>query len=211
MSVKRRQWWWAVLLLLVVVGIARLKFDIEVLNLLPSDLPAVEGLKLHQRHFSNADELIITLSAGDAEQAANTARDLALALRGQPNLVARALWQSPGQEHPEQMPELLALMWLNQPPERFNELAGRLATRGRQAGKNAVCIGQARTGEYFVPGKITRRHRAGGAVSTIVNGSTGARCGAELNEVDTQTRIGDRTHVRNVHATATVEVAQQQS
>ncbi len=127
MKSKWLRWVWVLLLILATLGIVRLKFDVEVLNLLPSELPVVEGLKLYQRHFAGADELIVTISARDSETAERAARELADALRAQTNLVARALWCSPGREHPEQMAELLALMWLNQPPEVFAELAARLA------------------------------------------------------------------------------------
>lgn len=124
---KWLRWWWLPLAILAGLGLARLRFDVEVLNLLPADLPVVEGLRLYQRHFASADELVLTIGADDAEAATEVARELAVTLRAQTNLIARALWQPPGQEHPEQVPELLALMWLNQPPETFRQLANKLA------------------------------------------------------------------------------------
>jgi predicted RND superfamily exporter protein/lauroyl/myristoyl acyltransferase len=45
----------------------------------------------------------------------------------QSNQVASVTWQPPWQEHPEQTAELLAYIWLNQPPARFAELTNRLA------------------------------------------------------------------------------------
>ena len=52
-------------LLLVAVGLGfwRLRFDVDILNLLPPDEPTVQGLKLYQQHFTNARELVITLRA----------------------------------------------------------------------------------------------------------------------------------------------------
>lgn len=122
-----KRWGWIVLAIPLAAGLARLRFDVEVLNLLPSGLPVVEGLKLYQRHFASANELILTVQSDDPETAETTAQQLALALRAQTNLVSRALWQPPWSEHPEQMAELLALTWLNQPPEVFSQLANRLA------------------------------------------------------------------------------------
>ena len=122
-----KRWWWFLLLLPVAVGLARLRFDADVLNLLPPDLPVVEGLKLHQRYFSDSDELMLTLQANDAESAETFARTLALELRGQTNLISRALWQSPWVEHPDHTAELIALSWLNQPPGDFSRLTNRLA------------------------------------------------------------------------------------
>ncbi len=46
-------------------GLARLRFDVEVLNLLQADLPVVQGLKLYQQHFASARELVITVSTTD--------------------------------------------------------------------------------------------------------------------------------------------------
>jgi hypothetical protein len=132
------RWWWLLLIVLAVVGLTRLRFDVEVLNLLPPELPVVQGLKLYQRHFANADELILTVHSDDAALAESVARQLALSLRAQTNLVARALWQAPAQEHPEQMAELLAALWLNQPPETFSELTARLSEQNVSAALTAA-------------------------------------------------------------------------
>src|SRR5579864_3890970 len=97
MTLPRRVliWLWIVLPVLIALGVARLHFDVEVLDLLPSNNRAVEGLKLYQQHFSNARELIITVRSGTAEQTENAARSIAERLRGQTNLVASATWQPP--------------------------------------------------------------------------------------------------------------------
>jgi predicted RND superfamily exporter protein/lauroyl/myristoyl acyltransferase len=127
MSSRGLRWGWLLLIVPAIIGFARLRFDVEVLNLLPDELPVVEGLKLYQKHFASENELIVTVQSGDAEATEAAARQLALALRAQTNLVARALWQPPWREHPEQMAELVALTWLNQPPETFARLANRLS------------------------------------------------------------------------------------
>ena len=54
---KRLLW---LLLIPVAVGFARLHLDVEILNLLPSNVPAVEGLKIQ-----GAD--IVTLVPGEIE------------------------------------------------------------------------------------------------------------------------------------------------
>ncbi len=121
------RWGWLMLIVPAVIGLARLRFDVEVLNLLPDELPTVHGLKLYQQHFQSGRELIITLRAPDGEAAEAAARQLAANLRAQTNLVARADWQAPLQEHPEQMGEVIAYLWLNQPPDEFARLTNRLA------------------------------------------------------------------------------------
>jgi len=99
--------------------LSRLHFDVEVLDLLPNDLKAVQGLKLYQQHFANARELVITLRAADADQATAAARGIAERLRAATNLVDSVVWEPPWLEHPEQAAELIAYLWLNQPPEIF--------------------------------------------------------------------------------------------
>lgn len=118
---------WIILPVLVALGLARLHFDVEVLDLLPSNLRAVEGLKLYQEYFSNARELIITVQSSDADQTENAARAIAENLRKQTNLVIAATWQPPWLENPGQTAELIGYLWINQPPAAFDQLAARLA------------------------------------------------------------------------------------
>ena len=122
-----KRWWWALLLVAVAAGFWRLRFDVDVLNLLPPDEPTVQGLKLYQQHFANSRELIITLRAPEAETAERLAKELAACLQQKTNLVATASWQPPWMDDPGQMAELLACLWLNQPPEAFAALTNRLA------------------------------------------------------------------------------------
>ncbi len=126
MSFFLKRWWWALLTLAVCLGLCRLRFDVDILNLLPPDEPTVQGLKLYQKHFTNARELVITLRAPEAEQAERLASAMAARLRHETNLVAGVSWQPPWTEDPAQMAELLGCLWLNQPPEAFGALTNRL-------------------------------------------------------------------------------------
>ena len=127
MSSFLKRWWWALLLVAVGLGLARLRFDVDILDLLPPDEPSVQGLKLYQRHFTNARELVVTLRAADAEQAERLAGELATRLRQQTNLVEEVTWQPPWMERPDQLGELLGWLWFNQPPGDFAALTNRLA------------------------------------------------------------------------------------
>ena len=127
MSAFFKRWWWALLLVAVCLGLWRLRFDVDILDLLPPDESTVQGLKLYQQHFANARELVITLRAPDAEQAERLAGELADRLRSQTNLVAEVTWQPPWTEHPEQLGELLGWLWFNQSPDAFGALTNRLA------------------------------------------------------------------------------------
>src|SRR5881409_361629 len=87
---------WLLLLLALLpigAGIYRLRFDAEVLDLLPAGEPVVEGLKLFQQNFANARELIITVRAPEADAAEQTARKLAERLRPETNLVLGVAWE----------------------------------------------------------------------------------------------------------------------
>lgn len=121
------RWLWLILLVPVAIGLVRLRFDVEIFDLLPPNLAAVQGLKLYQRHFANARELLVTIKGADAEQTEAAALALATKLQSRTNLVASVTWEPPWLEHPEQAAELMAYLWLNQPPEAFRELTNRLA------------------------------------------------------------------------------------
>jgi predicted exporter/lauroyl/myristoyl acyltransferase len=121
------RWWWGLLLIPIAAGFARLHFEADVLNLLPGGIPEVQGLKLYQQHFGNSSQLIITVQAKDAVTAKSTAQAIAENMRRSSNLIADVTWEPPWLDHPEQMAELIGYLWLNQPPQVFNELADRLA------------------------------------------------------------------------------------
>jgi len=122
-----RHWLGWLLLVPIGLGLARLRFDVEVLDLLPADVPVVEGLKIYQQNFANARELIITVRAPNAERAEASARLIAETLAKRTVLTASVTWQSPWLEHPAEAAELIAYLWLNQPPEVFGELTNRFA------------------------------------------------------------------------------------
>ncbi len=122
-----KRWWWVLLIVAVALGFWRLRFDVDVLDLLPPDEPSVQGLKLYEKHFTNARELIVSIQAQDAEQSQNLANELAATLRQYTNLVEEVTWQPPWMEHPEQLGELLGWLWFNQPPAAFADLTNRLA------------------------------------------------------------------------------------
>ena len=121
------RWWWLLLLVPIIAGLARLHLDAEMLDLLPANIPAVQGLKIYQQHFTDARELIVTVRASDRESSEHAARSIAESLQHATNLVAAVTWQPPWLEHPDQTAELIAYLWLNQPPEEFARLAGHLA------------------------------------------------------------------------------------
>src|SRR5262249_3452520 len=75
---------------------------------------------------ANARELIITVKTSDADQTEELAHRLAEALRKETNLISSVIWEPPWLEHPDQSAELLAFLWLNQPPAEVHALTNRL-------------------------------------------------------------------------------------
>ena len=146
----RRFWWW-LLLIPIAIGAARLRFDVEVLNLLPAHVPAVQGLKIYQQNFSNARELIVTLEGDNPDDLETGARELAVGLRAETNLVAQVTWQPAWLEYPGQSAELIAYLWLNQRPEAVRALTNRLSGPNLT---NALLEAQARLATSFSPGDI---------------------------------------------------------
>lgn len=117
---------WAAILTVLALGFARLRFDVDILNVLPDDLPSARGLKELQTRFTKANELIVTVEAGNAEDAEAAARGVAMALRTLSNEVASVTWQSPWRENADEATELLAYLWFNQEPGVVRDLERRL-------------------------------------------------------------------------------------
>src|SRR5580704_3458352 len=116
-----------VIAVLVIAGMARLHLDVEVLDLLPSDLPVVQGLSLYQRYFTDSRELIVTVHSPDPAKTEAAAKSLVQAFRVQSDLAASVVWQPAWQERPADAAELIGYLWLNQPPSEFHQLATRLS------------------------------------------------------------------------------------
>jgi len=128
-----RRWLWLLVLVPIALGLARLRFDVEILNLLPEDSGIVQGLKLYQQNFSNGRELIITVRSDNPNDTEAAALSIATALRQHTNLISEATWQPAWREYPSQSAELVAFLWLNQPPDIFGELTNRLAPENLNA------------------------------------------------------------------------------
>jgi predicted exporter len=127
---KSRLGWMALALaaaVFVAVGISRISFNVEILKLLPTHLPQVEGLSLFLKHFAQPTELIVTLEAPDSDTAEAAADTLAAHLGKQTSLIKRAVARAPWEKNPAELSELLAFLLLNQPPETVNKTVAGLA------------------------------------------------------------------------------------
>lgn len=118
--------WLLILLIPIAIGLTRLRFDTDVLNLLPDEIPAVEGLKVYHKHFANNREVIITVTAPNSADAETAARAVAERLQAATNLVAQAVWQPPWMDRPAETAEFIAWLWLSQPTNEVAQLVSRL-------------------------------------------------------------------------------------
>ncbi len=109
-------------------GLTRLRFDTDILSMLPGELPEVKGLKAFHEAFSRNDELILVIEGGeeDAGTLATAAESLGQALVTQ-NVVKSARWKPRWNEEPEGIAELLAYLWRNGDPGKVRSQFARLA------------------------------------------------------------------------------------
>jgi len=117
----------AVVLILVALGWSRISFNVDILKLLPGHLKQVQGLSLFLKHFSQPDELIITMEAEDFDQAASAALALAKELQAHPNLVTQAVAVPPWEKDPAGLADLVAYLLINQPPADITSLRESLS------------------------------------------------------------------------------------
>ncbi|MEY3895670.1 MAG: hypothetical protein RLZZ214_1189, partial [Verrucomicrobiota bacterium] len=115
-------------------GLTRLRFDTDILSMLPGELPEVKGLKAFHEAFSRNDELILVIEGGedDAGTLADAAQSLGKSLEQQ-RVVKQARWKPRWNEEPAGIAELLAYVWLNGDPAATRAQADRLAPANSEA------------------------------------------------------------------------------
>jgi predicted RND superfamily exporter protein len=123
----------ALLLVVAAWGLARLHFDVEVLELLPNRSGVVAGLKQYQSTFLNARELIVAVEGETPEQTEDAARSLAEKLRSRTNLVRQVIWQPLWREKPGLAAEFIAYLWLNQTPAAFSNKVAAISVPTNRA------------------------------------------------------------------------------
>lgn len=120
-------------LVFIAAGLSRISFNVEILKLLPTHLPQVEGLSLFLKHFSQPTELIVTIEAGTPEAADTAADAVAAKLGARADLAKRVVERPPWEMNPATFSELLAFLVLNQPQEKIDALLARVAPENAAA------------------------------------------------------------------------------
>ncbi len=109
-------------------GLTRLRFDTDILSMMPPGLPEVKGLKAFHEAFSRNDELILVITGGeeDAGSLSQAAESLGEMLEAE-GLAKQARWKPRWNEEPEGIAELLAYLWLNGDAEVTRSQVDRLS------------------------------------------------------------------------------------
>ena len=109
------------------IGISRLSYNVEILDLLPRGMPGVEGTVLFQEVYDRPDQLIVTVKGDTAVAADEAVEALVAALGKAPGLVRGVRYKPSWESHPEDMLELVAYSWLNAPPDKVKTLQASLS------------------------------------------------------------------------------------
>lgn len=120
-----------------VAGLTRLRFETDILEVLPKGLPVVEALKVSQEHFDNDQQVVLLLESKTEEIFAEDAVELAKFLR-EKLAPAKVLYQSEFEENPQAFAGALAEIWRYAPPENVAELERRVSDPGVLAAHLAV-------------------------------------------------------------------------
>ena len=115
-------------------GLLRLRFDTDILSMMPPDLPEVKGLKAFHQAFSRDNELIMLIEGGEADEGSMPAAAGSLAKHMEADgAVKRARWKPRWSDEPEGIAELLAYLWLNGDPAATAAQAERLSPARSEA------------------------------------------------------------------------------
>jgi len=110
------------------LGLGRLRFDPDILGMLPPDMPEVRGLRVFHEAFSKADELVVLIEGIDDDEGlmAEKAQSLAGTLEAA-GVAKHARWQPLWMDGGDGMAEFLAYLWLNGPQQSASAKAAELA------------------------------------------------------------------------------------
>jgi uncharacterized protein len=134
------------------LGLARLRFNPDVLGMLPPDLPEVQGLKAFHDHFARQNELLLLIEGGEADEGSLgvAAESLAASLE-ESGLARRARWRPQWEDENAGLAELLAYLWLNGPADiaanQTSRFSGPAARAEEELAESLARVATAMEGE----------------------------------------------------------------
>lgn len=108
-----------------VAGLTRLRFETDILEVLPRNLPSVEALRVAQKHFDNDQQVALLLESGTEEIFEEDVAELAAHMEGK-LAPAKVVYRSELEENPEAFGDALAEIWRYAPPGDVAEMEKRL-------------------------------------------------------------------------------------
>lgn len=127
-EVRRRVAFIVGLLLVIgisIAGLMRLRFETDILEVLPKNLPSVKALKVSQEHFDNDQQVALLLRSESDEIYEEDVAELVKTLR-EKLAPAKILYKPELEENPETFGSALAGIWRFAPPEVVQEMKARL-------------------------------------------------------------------------------------
>ncbi|MEO0447563.1 MAG: MMPL family transporter, partial [Verrucomicrobiota bacterium] len=118
---------------IVTWGISKISLDVDILSLLPENLPEVQGLEVFLRHFSRPDQMVLVLSHEDPSLLREAEADLMASFREAPLLVEEVFSDPSPKGNPQAFAELVAYALINQPPEDLDRLLGQRLAPGQSS------------------------------------------------------------------------------
>ncbi|MDF1824650.1 MAG: MMPL family transporter [Verrucomicrobiales bacterium] len=110
--------------------IMRVQFSATLYEMLPADLPEVQGMDRLNRYFSRDGQLIVTVKAEEAFVAEEAIVSLSETLEETPELIGDVFRELSLMEMVTDGGGLLAWLWMNGSPEDLSELEARLSPEG---------------------------------------------------------------------------------
>ncbi|MEM9280514.1 MAG: MMPL family transporter [Verrucomicrobiota bacterium] len=111
---------------LAAVSVLNVQFSANLYEMLPADLPEVQGMDRLSRYFNRDGQLVVTIKAEDAFLAEEAAHFLSERLEAEVNLFSEVHQELSLTEIVTEGGGLLAWLWLNGPPESVEGLTERL-------------------------------------------------------------------------------------
>ncbi len=111
---------------LVVIGLSRISFNVEILDLLPRGIDQAEGLATVLEDFGLPNELIVTIETPDAARTESAAFSLAARLRANTELTKLVVDQPLWEAEPAKLANFAAYTAINLPPDKFAKIVAAL-------------------------------------------------------------------------------------